>query len=235
MKQLHLVPDRIGGYLGVLWGVALSVGRADDQQVLRVPSHAARELTALANHCFPVGLILGLLLGRLLDRFAPELQAPGRLTELALAPVALLITGMLLVLLRGITEAEHYAVNIDEGGFRFIRDCGGNLATDVIAPRILAAAIGGGLLAAAIVAATYIGAAPLAVLGLTSHPVITGGGLAVSLRAGVYGTAFGIFVALSAFLVGLETRNPSPGLVSRRLLGATLPVLIVVILVIVWQ
>jgi hypothetical protein len=234
MRRLLFIPTRLGRILGVLWGLLSSFGHAGDQQVLRVPGHAVRELARLAVHCFPAGLLLGLVIGRFLDRFGAELQAPDQLTEIALAPVSLLIAGMIYVLMRGITEAEQYAVNVEEGGFRFIRDCGGNLATDIIAPRILAAALGVGLLSAAIAAMTYIGASPGAALGISSHPAMTGEAFAVALRAGVYGAAFGTFAAFTSFLVGLESRRHPAGQVARRLLSFTLPVLLTVGLGILW-
>lgn len=235
MIRYRTIPAWLGRNIGVFWGLVVSFGGASDQQVLRVPGHALRELAQLASRCFPAGLILGLVIGRFLDRYGAELQAPDQLTNIALAPISLLIAGMIYVLMRGMTEAEQYAVNIEEGGFRFIRDCGGNLATDIIAPRILAAAVGVGLLASAIAAMTYVGASPRAALGVSSHPSITGEAFAVSLRAGAFGMGFAVFAAFAAFIVGLESRRPPPGQVGRRLLVFTLPVLLVVVLGILWD
>jgi hypothetical protein len=235
MTRLRRIPARLGHHLGVFWGLLVSFGTASDQQVLRVPAHAAREFALLALRCFPSGLILGLVIGRFIDRFGPELQAPDQLTEIALAPIALLVAGMIYVLMRGITVAEQYSVNIEEGGYCFIRDCGGNLATDIIAPRILAASLGVGLLATAVAAMTYVGASPSAAIGISSHPAMTGEAFAVLLRAGAYGTGFGSFAAFAAFLVGLESRRPPPGQVARRMLASTLPVLLAVVLVILWD
>lgn len=228
------LPNWLGRNIFASWGLILSFARASNQQLARVPGHVAQELGLLAIRCFPICMILGIVVGRFFDRFGGELQAPGQLAEVTLAPLGLLIAGMSFILLRGMAEAEQYAVDITEKGFRFLQDHGGNPVTDIIVPRIMAASLGLGLLAAATAAFVYFGASPSAAVGASSHPVVTGLAFSVALHGGLYGLAYGAYVAGVAFLVGLEGHRPLPGQVGQRFIVISTPVLLVMVGWLLW-
>lgn len=212
----------------------LAAARASDLQIARVPGHVARDLGILAIRCFPSCILLALVIGRFFDRFGGELQAPGQLAEASLAPLGLLIAGMSLILMRCVGEAEQYAVDIAEGGFRFIQDQGGNPSTDIILPRIISASLGLGLFSAATVAFVYFGASPEATVGMSSHPVVTGLAFSVVLRAGLYGLVYGAYAACASFFVGLERHKPLPGSVGRHFIVISTPVLLVMVGWLLW-
>lgn len=228
------LPNWLGRNFLASKALILSAVRASDPQVARIPSHVMRELAPLGLLCFPSCILLAIVIGRFLNRFGGELQSPGQLAQVALAPLGLLIAGMAFILMRGIAEAEQYAVDISDGGFRFIQDQGGNPATDIIIPRIIAASIGLGLLSAATVAFVYIGASPSAAIGESSHPVVTGLAFSVVMRAGFYGVIFGAYAAAAAFFAGLEGHKPLPGQVGRRYIAISTPVLLVLVGWLLW-
>ncbi len=223
------LPELMGRMVLAAVGLASSIARASNQQILRIPGHVVRDIGLLATRCFPACIVVALVLGRFLDRFGTELQAPGQLAEAALAPMGFLIASLSFILMRGVGEAEQYAVDIAEGGFRSTRDQGGNPATDIVAPHILSASLGLGLLSAATVAFVYIGASPTAAIGISSHPAVTGLASAVVARAGQYGLLYGAYAATAAFLVALDGNRPMPGSIGRRFIVVSTPVLLVMV------